>query len=56
MADRIDARSLDQLFLEAHTHRYWQPKPVEDATLEAAYAWPAWRRPAPIAARCASCS
>lgn len=49
MADRIDARSLDQLFLEAHTHRYWQPQPVEDKTLEAAYAL---ARMAPTSANC----
>jgi len=49
MADRIDPHSLDQLFLEAHTHRYWQPKPVEDATLEAAYAI---ARMAPTSANC----
>lgn len=49
MADRIDARSLDQLFLEAHTHRYWQPQPVEDKTLEAAYAI---ARMAPTSANC----
>ena len=49
MADRIDPRALDQLFFEAHTHRYWQPRSVEDATLEAAYRI---ARMAPTSANC----
>jgi 3-hydroxypropanoate dehydrogenase len=49
MADRIDEASLDQLFLAAHTHRYWLAKPVEDRTLEAAYAL---ARMAPTSANC----
>jgi 3-hydroxypropanoate dehydrogenase len=49
MADPIDPNALDQLFFEAHTHRYWQPRVVEDATLEAAYRI---ARMAPTSANC----
>ncbi len=49
MAERIAASALNQIFLEAHTHRHWLDRPVEDATLEAAYAL---ARMAPTSANC----
>jgi 3-hydroxypropanoate dehydrogenase len=49
MAEGIEARALDRLFFAAHTHRYWLDRPVEDATLEAAYAI---ARMAPTSANC----
>lgn len=33
MADRIDQRALDQIFLEARTHNAWQDRDVPDALL-----------------------
>lgn len=33
MTKRLDASSLNQLFLEARTHNAWQPKDVSDAVL-----------------------
>jgi len=49
MAERIDPRALDQLFLEAHTHRYWLERPVADETLAEAYRI---ARMAPTSANC----
>lgn len=35
---RLDAASLDQLFLAARTHNRWQPEPVDEAVLRELYA------------------
>ena len=37
-AARLDAASLDQLFLAARTHNRWLPQPVDDAVLRELYA------------------
>ena len=37
MAESIDQASIDQLFLNAHTHYFWQNKPVSDDLLKQAY-------------------
>lgn len=35
--DRVDAKSVAQLFLEARTHYFWQDKPVSDELLREVY-------------------
>lgn len=37
MSESIDQASIDQLFLNAHTHYFWQNKPVSDNLLKQAY-------------------
>src|SRR5262249_42592021 len=34
---KLDQLALDQLFLEAHTQRHWQDRPLPDAVLQEAY-------------------
>jgi 3-hydroxypropanoate dehydrogenase len=46
---QLDDRSLDILFREAHTHRYWLDKPVGDALLHQIYDLMKW---APTSANC----
>ena len=48
-SSRLDAASLDQLFLSARTHNRWLPQPVDDALLREVYEL---ARMAPTSANC----
>ena len=48
-SSRLDAGSLDQLFLSARTHNRWLPQPVDDALLREVYEL---ARMAPTSANC----
>lgn len=49
MAEPVNQHALDTLFLQAHTHRYWLDKPVDDALLRRLYEL---ARMAPTSANC----
>src|SRR2546423_4761269 len=42
MGERIDETALDRLFREARTYTMWQPRPVDDQTLQDLYELLKW--------------